>query len=278
MEPSTRNHVPPVTAMTIVLLVTIFLVHLFTGEFKAEKHTFRPEQGFNPSKWYRFFTSPLVHSNLLYLLLSVLVLIFLGSRLEKKLGTMLFFWTQVVAWFGTVLTFCLLGSLFYFLSSYDKWMEAKHTGFGPILMCFAVVDSYVGKRDMMNIIVPWLLVPVLPLVLHRVSFLSLFAGAVFGLMLARGGLGRALLPNRDGVISSQESWLGRWMSSSWTSFAPVWSETTVAPFVQSMEGPLCSDVRSTYESVHLLPMSSKSAAVAPAQTTSSGETTASDRA
>jgi membrane associated rhomboid family serine protease len=257
MEPFTRNVIPPITAITIVVLVSIFLIHFFTGEFKAEKHTFKPEQGYQPWKWYRFFTSPLVHSNLFYLFLTVVALLFLGSRLEKKLGTMLFFWTQAVAWIGTVITFCVLGSLLYFISAYDDWMEAKHTGFGPILFCFAVIDSFVGKRDMLNIIAPWLLVPILPLVLHRVSTLSLFSGAMFGLLLARGGLGKILLPNREGVIRAQESWLGRALSNSWSSFCPVWSEQTVAPFVQSMEGPMCSDLHPTYESAHLLPMSSK---------------------
>jgi len=257
MEPCTRNAIPPVTAITIVVLVTTYLVHFFTGEFKAEKHTFMPEQGYKPTKWYLFFTSPLVHSNLLYLSLSTVALLFLGSRLEKKLGTVLFFWTQTLAWIGTVITFCVLGSLIYFMSDYDRWLEAKHTGFGPIIMCFAVIDSFVGRRDLVNIIAPWLLVPVLPLVLHRVSMLSLFSGALFGFLLTRAGLGKMLLPNREGVKQAEDTWIGRCFSSSWTSYCPVWSDQTVSPFVQSMEGSIFSDVHSTHETAPILPMSSK---------------------
>jgi membrane associated rhomboid family serine protease len=267
MDPAFRNAVPPVTSITIVTLVIIFVVHLITGEFKAEKHTFKPETGFEPSKWYRFFTSPLVHSNLLYLLITVIALLFLGSRLEKKLGTMLFFWTQALAWIGTVLTFCFFGSILYFLSDYDKWLEAKHTGFGPILFCFAVIDSFVGKRDLLNVVMPWLLVPVLPIVLHRVSALSLFSGAFFGLLLTRAGLGKVFLPNREGVLRMQESMLGRYFSNSWSSFAPVWPETMANPFVQSTEGSMFSDLRHTYENTHLLQMSSKGAPLSDTATT-----------
>jgi len=260
MDPAFRNAVPPVTSLTIVVLVTIFVIYLLTGEFKAERHTFKPETGFEPSKWYRFFTSPLVHSDLLYLLLSILGMLFLGARVEKKLGSMLFFWTQAFAWIGTVMMFCFCGSILYFLSGYDKWMEAKHTGFGPILFCYAVIDSFVGKRDLLNIIVPWLLIPVLPIVLHRVSALSLFSGALFGLLLTRGGLGKALLPNREGVLRMQDSMFGRFFTNSWSSFCPAWPETSASPFVQSMEGSMFSDLKHTYETANLLPMSSKDTA------------------
>jgi len=180
---------------------------------------------------------------------------------------MLFLGTEALAWFGTVVTFCFMGSLLFFLSDYNRWMEAKHTGFGPILFCFAVVDSFVGRRDMFSIILPWLLVPILPLVLHRVSMLSLFSGCAFGWLLARAGLGRALLPNREGVLRMQDSLLGRRLTGSWSSFCPVWAEETPAPFVQSMEGSAFSDLHPTYETAHLLPMTSKATATTASSTT-----------
>jgi membrane associated rhomboid family serine protease len=262
MDTIARTGVPPITALTVITLVIIFLIHEITGEFKAEKHTVRPEHGFEPSKWYRFFTSPLVHSNLLYLVLSVVGLLVIGTRLERKLGSMLYLYTQLIGYLGTVLLFCMMGALLYFLSAYDKWMEAKHTGFGPVLFCLAVVESYVGKRDMFRILLPWVLVPLLPMILHRVSVLSVFSGALFGFLLTRGHLGRILLPSRDGVVRAENSWVGRSLANTWRNFAPVWSDTATAPFEQAAEGSMCSDLHpnvGTYESIRLIPMSSKEA-------------------
>ena len=148
-------------------------------------------------------------------------------------------------------------SLLYFLSDYESWLEAKHTGFGPILFCYAVVDSYIGRRDMFRILLPWLLAPIVPMILHRVSILSLASGSLFGLLLTRGGLGKTILPGRDYLLRAQDSWTGRTLSSMWTSFCPAWSETAASPFVQSSEGSMFSDLHPTYENMRLLPMSSK---------------------
>jgi membrane associated rhomboid family serine protease len=258
--------VPPVTGLTIVALVVIFVVHSLTGEFKVDRHTIRPEHSFEPSKWYRFFTSPLVHSNLLYLVLSVIGLLFLGTRLERKLGTMMFLYTQVVVWIGSVTTFCTLGSLLYFLSAYDSWMEAKNTGFGPILFSYAVMDAYIGRRDTFRIIAPWLLALLIPMALHRVSILSAIGGCLFGLLLTRGGLGRVVLPTRASVVRAEESWAGRILQATWASFCPVWSESSTMPFEQSMEGPMFSDLHPTHETIRLIPMSSKDTSASPSTT------------
>jgi len=269
MDPILRDcGVPPVTSLTIVFLTIIFLVHELTGDFKAKDHAVRPVHTVEPSNWYRFLTSPLVHSNLLYLLLSILGLLCLGTRLERKLGTILFMYTQALAWIGTVFTFTTFGAILYFMSDYETWLDAKHTGFAPLLFCYAVVDSYIGRRDMFRIIAPWLLVPIIPMAFDRVSVLSVFAAGAFGLLLTRGGLGKMILPGRDYLLRAQDSGTGRLLSGMWSSFCPVWSETAASPFIQSAEGHMCSDIHPTYENMRLIPMSSKqtnNGALAPAE-------------
>lgn len=260
--------IPPVTGLALLFLVTVSLLHSFTGEFKTERHTVIPEHSLDPARFYRFFTAPFVHKDLLYLSLVLVTLAILGSNLERKLGTMTFFFTLNVAWFGSVLLFSLLGMLFYFLTGYDSWMEAKQTGFAPILFALAVVDSYIGTRDMVWIVAPWPLVLIVPLLVSRLSTLSCLAGALFGLMLARG-LGRAILPDRESALEWESSWLGRKLHGSWTSFCPVWPSEAEDPLVQSQEGSMCSDRPYNItgrESQALMPISSTFVITPPLRT------------
>ena len=232
---------PPVTSLMIFLLLLIFLIQILTDSFQIENHTLQPDNFWKPGSSYLLITSHLVHSNLFYLAASVIFIYFLGSRLEKKMGTMLFFWTQVLAWFGTAFMFIFLGLLLYFISDFKSWMKEQHTGYAAMILCLAVVDSYIGHRDMLHIALPWVLVPILPLVLPNVSVLSGLSGVVFGLLLTRGGLGIAWLPDRAGVIRSENSCLGKSLRYIFHEIEPAWPENSISPFEQSMQGFICSD-------------------------------------
>ena len=256
--------IPPVTVLLLVLFLSVFLIRLLTNHFNAGPHTIKPKTSLDPSDFYLIVTSPVVHSSVLYLVLVEVSLLYVGTRLEKKLGTMLFLRTVINCWLGSIFLFFALGMLLYLTTAFPSWLGVKHIGFAPILISLTVIDSYIGKRDVLNMFLPWVLIPVLPLILYHVSALSLLSGAIFGLMMTRTGLGTVISPTHDQLVVSESSWLGTRLNNSFSSFCPVFSTTDPYPFEQSRDGPICFDVQNqnsslSREQTPLMALSSKAA-------------------
>ncbi|CAG5136618.1 unnamed protein product [Candidula unifasciata] len=138
--------------------------------------------------WLRFVLSPFYHGSDMHLYYNMLSLLYKGSWLEKKFGTLYFLYLTAV--FTTLINgmYLFLGVILTKIFNDDGYLKACAVGFSGVLFAMKVLTTHYAPRGpqmLMGITVPskyiyWAELVLIQLMVPNASFVGHLAGILIG--------------------------------------------------------------------------------------------------
>jgi rhomboid protease GluP len=178
MENTTRDKLSifikfhPITSLILVINLMMVFVIIYLGGFKYENLIYlggiRPDYVIEFNQWYRLFTAMFLHGSIIHFLGNSLVLFYLGSHLERLIGslrfTILYFLSGTISslavvYFGgyRVLTIGASGAIFGIVGGLLLLTFIKKTWFTP--QSIKSIRQLVVINLVLTFVVPFISIP-----------------------------------------------------------------------------------------------------------------------
>lgn len=147
-------------------------------------------------EYYRVITSTFFHGSVMHIGMNGMSTMAIGSKLERKMGTLLFAFTVLWSVMLTSLLYIGVAFLMHVLGT-DDALYQHSVGFSGVLFHLSVLEAYQSKEASRSVFgffrvptkaYPWALLIALQIVIPNVSFLGHLAGILAGTLQLFGAL------------------------------------------------------------------------------------------
>ena len=138
---------PAATLGLVALCTSCYLLQMFTG-FSLAHFTFCPQLVLYSNQYYRVVTSPFLHANLMHIGMNMLSTLAIGTRLERRMGTVQLLWIVTVSVFITALLHTSIAVLL--ASRMFQWsgeLSGHSLGFSGILFHLSVLECRFDEQQ-----------------------------------------------------------------------------------------------------------------------------------
>ncbi|KAG8580950.1 hypothetical protein GDO81_007487 [Engystomops pustulosus] len=200
------NNIPPVTLATLALNVYLFLNPLKNLHYVC----ISVEEGYHRGDWQRLLLSPFHHADDWHLYFNMVSLLWKGSKLEQRLGSVLF--ALIIAVFSQLIgvVYVLLELILAESMDDPSYRMQCAVGFSGVLFALKVLNNYYypgGSTNVFGIQVPnkyacWAELVAIHILSPGTSFVGHLSGILVGLLYTHGPL-RTILRTAVSLFSNE---------------------------------------------------------------------------